>query len=206
MKSVLIKVVWDMLEKLDVTNVEAQILLSLAHATNASSGCCHPTQAQIAAKMHLSRSAVKENLSRLKAKGLVAWHCKPAHRNEYYLACAQAALQASGGGTDNGCIPSEDEYQANRAEYDAQDKRAVSFLAWAFTRLLRNGAQVPLALPEYRELIAVRSYGACQDLFFRLRSEIRQHEHDRDDIHALILREMRKIPVVGESDFSRTIR
>ena len=202
MQSVLTKVVWGMLEKLDVTSVEAQILLALSHFTIVSSGRCRPTLEQISAKTHLSRSTVKEHLARLKEKGLLTWKGMPAHRNEYSLACSQA----SNGIVDNGCIPDEKEYRANKAEYDDKSRRAVFLLAWVFTMLLRDRTQAPLALPEYQTLVAVRPYGACVDLFFGLRSEIRQHEHDHEDIHELVVRSLKEIPDIGESDFTRTVR
>lgn len=202
MQSVLTKVVWGMLEKLDVTGVEAQILLALSHFTIVSSGRCRPTLEQISAKTHLSRSTVKEHLARLKEKGLLTWKGMPAHRNEYSLAFAQA----SNGIIDNGCIPDEKRYRDNKAEYDDESRRAVFLLAWAFTTLLRDRTQAPLALPDYQGLIAARSFCACQELFFRLKSEIRQREHDREDIHALIMRGLRGFPVIGKSDFTWTVR
>ena len=206
MQSVLTKVVWGMLEKLDVTSVEAQILLALSHFTIASSGRCRPTLEQIATKTHLARSTVKEHLARLKKRGLVTWRGSPAHRNEYSLACAQLATGASGDGSGSGCILDEGKYLADKEEYAALCKRAVFLLAWAFTTLLRDRTQVPLALPDYQELIAARSFCACQELFFQLKSEIRQHEHDGEDIHALIMRGLRGFPVIGKSDFTWTVR
>ena len=206
MQSVLTKVVWEMLEKLDVTSVEAQILLALSYFTIGSSGRCRPTLKQISAKTHLSRSTVKEHLARLKEKGLLAWKGMPAHRNEYLLACAQPATGASGDGIGNGCIPDAGKYLAGKEECDALCERAVFLLAWAFTTLLRDRTRVPLVLSDYQGMIAVRSFCACQELFFRLKSEIRQHEHDGEDVHALIMRGLRGSPDIGKSDFTRTVR
>ena len=107
---------------------------------------------------------------------------------------------------DAGCIPTLEKYNANKDMYDKLQEDAILCLAWDFCRLSLNGQDIENRRQQYQTLIAVRRFHDCQDLAYRLASEIRQHEHDSENIPSLITRELTALQVIGASDFTRTVR
>lgn len=62
-------IIWNKLDRLDVTPTEALVLLALAHFGIDDLPLCHPRQRHICRKTHLSMTAVKTSLAALKKKG-----------------------------------------------------------------------------------------------------------------------------------------
>ena len=107
---------------------------------------------------------------------------------------------------DSGCIPTPEKYKADKGMYDKLQEDAILCLAWDFCRLSLTGQDIEKRRQQYQVLIAVRRFHDCQDLVYRLASEIRQHEHDSENIPALITRELTALQVIGASDFTWTVR
>ena len=214
------RIVWNKLNELNVTSTEAFILVALSLFKSDASGCCHPTQERIVEKTHLSLSTVKDCLASLKAKGLVSWNVKKAHVNEYSITLD--ADHASNAGLhpcvdsahaddhadipDRGCIPTREQYERLKKMYDELARRAVFLLAWDFCQLDPDKSDVAIRLFEYKKLIAVRQFGPCQDVFFGLRSRFKQHEIDATELRKLITEELTAVRVIGETDFTWTVR
>ena len=214
------KIVWDKLDSINVTSTEAFILVTLTLFTSDTSGCCHPTQERIVEKTHLSLSTVKESLASLKAKGLVIWNVKKAHVNEYSITLD--ADHASNAGLhpcvdsahaddhadipDRGCIPTREQYERLKKMYDELARRAVFLLAWDFCQLDPDKSDVAIRLFEYKKLIEIRQFGPCQDVFFGLRSRFKQLEIDATELRKLITEELTAVRVIGETDFTWTVR
>lgn len=216
------RIVWNKLNELNVTSTEAFILVALALFTNDASGCCHPTQERIAETTHLALSTVKDCLARLKAKGLVSWNVKKAHVNEYSITLDADRASDTGVETDRsvdhaptddpadipgrGCIPTLEQYECLKEMYDELARRAVFLLAWDFCQLDPDKSDVAIRLFEYKKLIAVRQFGPCQDVFFGLHSRFKQHEIDATELRKLITEELTAVRVIGETDFTWTVR
>ena len=215
-------IVWNKLNELNVTSTEAFILVALALFTSDTSGCCHPTQERIVEKTHLSLSTVKDSLASLKAKGLVSWNVKKAHVNEYSITLDADRASDAGAGSDpcvdgaqaddhadipdRGCIPTKEQYLRLKEMYDEIARRAVFLLAWDFCQLDPDKSDVAIRLFEYKKLIEVRQFGPCQDVFFGLRSRFKQHEIDATELRKLITEELTAVRVIGETDFTWTVR
>lgn len=220
MDAITCKIVWDKLDSLNVTPTEAFILVTLALFKSDASGCCHPTQERIVKKTHYSPSTVKDCLASLKAKGLVIWNVKKAHVNEYSITLD--ADHASNAGLhpcvdsaqadehadipDRGCIPTREQYERLKKMYDELARRAVFLLAWDFCQLDPDKSDVAIRLFEYKKLIEIRQFGPCQDVFFGLRSRFKQHEIDATELRKLITEELTAVRVIGETDFTWTVR
>ena len=220
MDAITCKIVWDKLDILNVTPTEAFILVALALFNSDASGCCHPTQERIVKKTHYSPSTVKDCLASLKAKGLVIWSVKKAHVNEYSITLD--ADHASNAGLhpcvdsahaddhadipDRGCIPTREQYERLKKMYDELARRAVFLLAWDFCQLDPDKSDVAIRLFEYKKLIEIRQFGPCQDVFFGLRSRFKQHEIDATELRKLITEELTAVRVIGETDFTWTVR
>ena len=222
MDAITCKIVWDKLDSLNVTPTEAFILVALALFKSDASGCCHPTQERIVEKTHLSLSTVKESLASLKAKGLVNWNVKKAHVNEYSITLGTARASNAGAGPDpfvdsaqagdhadipdRGYIPTREQYERLKKMYDELARRAVFLLAWDFCQLDPDKSDVAIRLFEYKKLIEIRQFGPCQDVFFGLRSRFKQHEIDATELRKLITEELTAVWVIGETDFTWTVR
>lgn len=220
MDAITCKIVWDKLDSLNVTPTEAFILVALALFKSDASGCCHPTQERIVKKTHYSPSTVKDCLASLKAKGLVIWNVKKAHVNEYSITLD--ADHASNAGLhpcvdsaqaddhadipDRGCIPTREQYERLKKMYDELARRAVFLLAWDFCQLDPDKSDVAIRLFEYKKLIEIRQFGPCQDVFFGLRSRFKQREIDATELRKLITEELTAVRVIGETDFTWTVR
>lgn len=61
-------IIWNKLDRLNVTPTEALVLLALAHFGIDDLPLCHPRQRHICRKTHLSMTAVKTSLAALKKK------------------------------------------------------------------------------------------------------------------------------------------
>lgn len=107
---------------------------------------------------------------------------------------------------DAGCIPTPEKYKADKRMYDKLQEKAILWLAWDLCRLSLDGRSLKKQLQEYKSLITVRRFHDCQDLMYRLASEIRQHEHDGANIPTLITMELTALQVIGASDFTWTVR
>ena len=59
-------IIWNKLDRLNVTPTEALVLLALAHFGIDDLPLCHPRQRHICRKTHLSMTAVKTSLAALK--------------------------------------------------------------------------------------------------------------------------------------------
>ena len=76
-------IIWNKLDRLDVTPTEALVLLALAHFGIDDLPLCHPRQRHICRKTHLSMTAVKTALAALKKKGLITTAAFASRRNNY---------------------------------------------------------------------------------------------------------------------------
>lgn len=99
-----------------------------------------------------------------------------------------------------------EKYKADKRMYDKLQEKAILWLAWDLCRLSLDGRSLKKQLQEYKSLITVRRFHDCQDLMYRLASEIRQHEHDGANIPTLITMELTALQVIGASDFTWTVR
>ena len=183
--------VWGRIDALDISPTETLVLLALAASTNGSSGLCHPRQRKLVRKTHLALSTVKECLAGLKDRGLVDWKAKPAHVNEYRIAVGVADhVEADVGGAENHV---DNDNSANRDDMN----RARLLLAHAFVSLVPSVSDRLNVLKNYLKAIRAHAFADCDALFYELRSEIRRHRHDGEDIEKAILDRLNELPHVG---------
>ena len=203
MDSDIYKSTWDKIDSLDITPTEALILLALASSVNASSGVCHPSQDKLAQKTHLAVGTIKEGLSALREKGLITWAKRPAHVNEYTLTFLPAA---TGGGAEERVGNGKQDLPAPEASDEVKDlrlrlsrfervwKRAAFLLGLMFARLIPDPGKRGTSMIDYQILIGKRAFLSCDSLYFRLKREIKNGEHDGEDIAKLILSQLGELP------------
>ena len=206
MDSNIYKSTWDRIDSLDITPTESLILLALASSVNASSGVCHPRQDKLAQKTHLAIATVKDGLAALRKKGLITWTKKPAHVNEYRILTAQEDAAAAGGGADERVGNGKQNLPAPEASDEVKDmrlrlarfervwKRATLLLGQTFARLIPDPDKRVTAMIDCQLLIGKRAFLSCDSLYFRLKREIKNGEHDGEDIAKLILSQLGELP------------
>lgn len=204
------KSTWDRIDSLDITPTESLILLALASSVNASSGVCHPPQDRLAQKTHLAVGTIKEGLSALREKGLITRTKRPAHVNEYRILVAQGAGAATGGGAEERAGNGKQDLPAPEASDEVKDlrlrlarferiwKRATLLLGQTFARMIPDPGKRITSVIDYQILIGKRAFLSCDSLHFRLKREIKNGEHDGEDIAELILSQLGKLPMTND--------
>lgn len=157
-------IIWNKLDRLDVTPTEALVLISLGHFASDNFYFCRPRCKQIAQKSHLGHTAIKKSLRTLKAKGLLLWSSRSKHPNDYVL-----PLGASDSVTSldrNANVP----LMSDAAIIEGA---ARTVLAYAFASLLGDRQRRADASVDYARSIKRCGFLAGSRTFYRIKAKLK---------------------------------
>ena len=170
-------IIWNKLDRLDITPTEALVLISLGHFASDNFYFCRPRYRQIAQKSHLGHTAIKKSLRTLKAKGLLLWSSRSKHPNDYVLPL---------GVSDSVTSLDRDTNVPLVSDAALIEGAARTVLAYAFASLLSDRQRRAVASVDYERSIKRCGFLAGFRTFYRIKAKLK--ELSDDAIHARILK------------------
>ena len=170
-------IIWNKLDRLDITPTEALVLISLGHFASDNFYFCRPRYRQIAQKSHLGHTAIKKSLRTLKAKSLLLWSSRLKHPNDYILPL---------GASDSVTSLDRDANTPLVSDTALIEGAVRTVLAYAFASLLSDRQRRADASVDYARSIKRCGFLAGFRTFYRIKAKLKGLSDDA--IHARILK------------------